>query len=528
LAALGSAAALLAALYYWRAMPSYPLPRVPPGASANLPVRPATGPLRVLAANPRYFTDGSGRAVLLAGSHTWSNFQDNGFSDPPPVFDYESYLNFLVANNLNFFRLWAWEQSRWAPWVRDGTYFFSPGPPYRRTGPGRALDGKPRFDLDQLDPAYFERLRTRVQEAGRRGIYVSVMLFNGWSTDAEHARLHRGNPWQGHPFNVANNVNGVDGDPSGKSSGEGTHQLVHERITAYQEAYVRRVVDALADLDNVLYEISNESYPNSRDWQYHMIRLIHAYEAGRPKRHPVGMSQYEWPGKNADLFDSPADWIAPWEELPDFPYRASPPDTRGLKVVITDTDHLWGIGGDRKWAWKTFMRGNHPSFMDAYDGAAVGLGAPLTWDVLRSGWKLIVRQMLHVAEFRGWEPDAPKWVSLRANLGHIRRFADRMDLAHAMPDPAVASTGYALVHIGVCTSEYLVYAEDSKTPIKLDLSRTVGPLAEEWFDPSTGSTLQKPPVQTAGLSNFQSPFQDDAVLYLYTATGSGAAACRGK
>src|SRR5262249_30534626 len=49
---------------------------------------PATGPLRRLESNPRYFTDGSGKAILLAGSHNWHNFQDNGHrlptSDDPP------------------------------------------------------------------------------------------------------------------------------------------------------------------------------------------------------------------------------------------------------------------------------------------------------------------------------------------------------------------------------------------------------------------------------------------------------------
>ena len=45
--------------------------------------REATGPLRVHPKNPRYFTDGSGRAVYLTGSHTWSNLQDQGPKDPP-------------------------------------------------------------------------------------------------------------------------------------------------------------------------------------------------------------------------------------------------------------------------------------------------------------------------------------------------------------------------------------------------------------------------------------------------------------
>ena len=40
--------------------------------------KPASGPLRVLKGNPRWFTDGKGRAVYLAGSHTWQSLQDNG------------------------------------------------------------------------------------------------------------------------------------------------------------------------------------------------------------------------------------------------------------------------------------------------------------------------------------------------------------------------------------------------------------------------------------------------------------------
>lgn len=55
----------------------------------------ATGPLRVNPANPRYFTDGSGRAIYLTGSHTWSDFMDSGTTDPPTVFDYTAFLDFL-------------------------------------------------------------------------------------------------------------------------------------------------------------------------------------------------------------------------------------------------------------------------------------------------------------------------------------------------------------------------------------------------------------------------------------------------
>ena len=53
------------------------------------------GPLRGCEENPRYFADGSGRAVYLTGSHTWSNLKDMGGEDPPAAFDFDAYLDFL-------------------------------------------------------------------------------------------------------------------------------------------------------------------------------------------------------------------------------------------------------------------------------------------------------------------------------------------------------------------------------------------------------------------------------------------------
>jgi hypothetical protein len=49
------------------------------------PAPSATGPLRVLASNPRYFTDGSGKAIFLTGSRVWENLQDEGPTSSPPA-----------------------------------------------------------------------------------------------------------------------------------------------------------------------------------------------------------------------------------------------------------------------------------------------------------------------------------------------------------------------------------------------------------------------------------------------------------
>ena len=77
-----------------------------------IPIRAqaATGPLHANSANPRYFTDGSGKAIYLTGSHTWSNLMDRGTLHPPQVsFDYPAYMKWMVAHNFNFMRLWTAE-----------------------------------------------------------------------------------------------------------------------------------------------------------------------------------------------------------------------------------------------------------------------------------------------------------------------------------------------------------------------------------------------------------------------------------
>ena len=443
-------------------------------------LKAASGPLRVDSSNPRYFSDGQ-RVVYLTGSHTWLNLQDGVLTDPPPAFDYTLWLDFLEAHHHNFFRLYVWEEAKWVTeWAEP--YYFAPLP-YERTGPGVALDGKPKFDLTKFNQAYFDRLRQRVQAAGDRGIYVSIMLFNGWSVAYPKGQNQAANPWLGHPFNLDNNVNGINGDPNQDKSGVETQALTIPEVTALQEAYVAKIIDTVNDLDNVLYEISNESDAGSQAWQYHMINFIKAYEAGKPQKHPVGMTA-EWPGgTNDSLFASPADWISPNGALD------NPPAAEGRKVIISDTDHLCGICGDRTWVWKSFTRGLNPIFMDQYDDS----------------YKL---------DGGGYDMNNATDVSLRHNLGYTRRYADRMNLAAMIPHGELASTGYCLANPAAQAAEYLVYLP-AGGKVTVDLAAAVGPLNVEWFNPATGVAAADGATPGGNKQEFTAPFNGDAVLYLY-------------
>ncbi len=60
-----------------------------------------------------------------------------------------------------------------------------------------------KFDLTKFDQRYFDRMRARTITAGQNGIYVSVMLFNGYELQFET------NPIDGDPFRDSNNINNV-------------------------------------------------------------------------------------------------------------------------------------------------------------------------------------------------------------------------------------------------------------------------------------------------------------------------------
>src|ERR1700722_14370010 len=154
------------------------------------------GVLRLNPDNPNYFTDDSGKAVYLTGSHTWAVLQDIN-PDPSVHFDYEEYLEMMTKYHHNFIRFWYFEQALRGCWTRDQIHF-SPLP-YSRTGPGLAGDGEPKFNLDTWNQAFFDRLRGRIIAAGRRGIYVSVMLFNGFSLN-KTADVPESDPWISTPY----------------------------------------------------------------------------------------------------------------------------------------------------------------------------------------------------------------------------------------------------------------------------------------------------------------------------------------
>ncbi len=454
----------------------------------------AAGPLRIHPDNPRYFTDGSGKAIYLTGSHTWGNLQEYRQPGDKKPFDYTGYLDFLEKHNHNFIRLWTWESPRSDCKQLDLLNSRSVPMSYQRTGPGNAADGGLKFDVTKFNPAYFDRLRSRVIEAGKRGIYVNVMLFQGWSVWNFSGAKRNRDTWSYHPFNKNNNTSGIDGDPNGNGEGEEVHSLQIPEITRLQQAYIRKVIDTVNDLDNVLFEISNETKPNklvkvdTKAWEYAMVRYVKQYEAGKPKQHPVGVTANAV--IDTDVLDSsPSDWVS-LRKTRKFPYgdkrlelACDPPIADGRKVSILDTDHI-GVQNveeptfTRAWVWKSFLREHNPIYMEMHQNNPMN-------DLSSQ----------HVAG--------------RKAMGCTRTFANKMNLVEMTPHNDLASTKYCLASPG---KEYLVYLPDGGK-VTVDLSASKEALSVEWFDPSSGEVKKVKAVRGGGRRDFTAPFGGDAVLY---------------
>ncbi len=366
--------------------------------------------------------------------------------------------------------------------------------PWARTGPGIAKDGRPKFDLELFNQAYFDRLRDRVGAAGNAGIYVAIMLFDGW---ALHLSPLPDNV-EGHPFHAENNVNGI-----GITSIVDYQVLpLDPRVEALQEAYIRKVIDTVHDLPNVLYEVANESsgggsvdrefsealglgdppdWGDSTEWQYWVIDVVKRYETKRGyDTHPIGMTM-QFPVADQTRSTPHCSAAGPIGSRRATTTRSSPvaatrrrpaarlpvgttirPLAGGRKVVISDTDHYAPGQGDALWAWKSFLRGHHPILMDygIIDGVDQAPPSPA---------------------YDAFEP-------ARLAMGDTLRYAERMDLIAMQPRGDLSPTGYVLANPG---EEYLVLDPGQKPDAAagtFTVTLEAGEYAVEWYSVTTRET----------------------------------------
>lgn len=311
------------------------------------------------------------------------------------------------------------------------------------------------------------------------------MLFNGYMWQFDEMGT------DANPFELINNVNSIN---CGGTCPSDDSQLP-TAAWAFEQAYLRKVVDTVNDLDNVLYEVSNEAgAPYSNSWQSSVIKYVKQYESTKLKQHPVGMT-FQWTGgSDATLYNSEADWVSP---------QARFPAGTGGKVIMNDTDHSYtwsnmkhdGKAAQRAWVWKNFTMGNNIAFMDPF---------LVVWPARNSPSGSTADP--HI----GVKPDN-YWDGIRDSMGSTLTYANRMNLVEMTPQASLSSTQYCLANPG---SEYLVYQPVAET---LTIDLLAGTYHYEWLNPSTNKVVSSGSVSVSGgKRTLTPPFNGDAVLYLHT------------
>ncbi len=445
-----------------------------------------TGPglLRVHPSNPRYFTDGSGKAIYLAGHQIFVDLQDNTFGkyttyNQQPKLNWSWYLQFAKARNLNYLRNWTVMSTGCGVPLQCALAY--PMPYKRVSGFGSANDGGGKFDLNQFDEEFFKRLRSRIIDAGRIGMYVSIMLYDVYAFSNYSAPLDP--MWGGNVFNAANNINGIHADINGDDWGVEFFTEPSSEIRRLQKNYVMKVIDAVNDLDNVIFEIGNEV--GALQWQYEMINFVKTYEASKAKQHLVLMSpgglsgldvytsatQSEVIGSAADIYAASIVWAD---------YLENPPPNNNGKPGILDRDHVRPTHTLAPMlVWKAFARGYHYSLYDQ----------PFEADSVENA----------------------AWELARNNIGAVVTYANTVfsDLSKMIPRGNLSSTQYALANPGL---EYLIVQPESGA---ITVEVQSGAYNYEWFDPNTASTVDSGVVSLiTGKNTVTPPFSGSAVLYL--------------
>lgn len=400
--------------------------------------------------NPRYWQFQGEPVVLLGGSK-----EDNLFQ----IADLAAHLDELAAVGGNYVRNTMSSRDAGNLW------------PFER-GP----DGL--YDLDRLNPAYFDRFETLLELAAERGIVVQIELWDRFDFARE--------PWQANPYRPANNSTYTP-EESGLANDYPRHPgnndnpffyavpalQNNELLLAYQQAQVDRLLAISLRYPNVLYTMDNET-SGAEAWGAYWAEYI------QEQADALGVQVYTtemwdaWDLKDEEhrrTLDHPERYA--FADISQNNHNADQEHWDNLQWVRAYTadrprplNHVKIYGAD------TGRYGTDRDGVERFWRSLVGGAASVRFHRPPAGLGLGVRAQSHIRSGRMW---TEAFDVIRAVPD-----ADSQRLAEREPDEA-----YATVVPGEQVS---VYFPDGGA-VRLDLRDLTGSLTLRWLD-AAGSTWQ--------------------------------------
>jgi hypothetical protein len=233
-------------------------------------------PIQLHPDNPHYFLWRDKPTVLITSGEHYGAVLNRAF-------DYKTYLKTLESYGFNLTRTFsgAYCEPIGAFKIQNNTLAPAKNKlicPWTRSDTSGYANGGNKFDLTKWDTSYFRRLRNFVNEAGKRGVVVELVLF---------CPFYKDDMWKLSPMNAVNNINDI-----GKMERTEVYTLNHPKLLAVQDSMVRRLVKELRNFDNVYYEICNEPYFGgvTLEWQNHIAETIVKAEAKFKRKHLIAQN----------------------------------------------------------------------------------------------------------------------------------------------------------------------------------------------------------------------------------------------
>jgi hypothetical protein len=424
-----------------------------------------------------------GHTVLLIGDSVTQGWMELGSN-----FNQTAYVDALAERAINILMIWSYigivdqigdarigyDAPEIWPWVQTAGI----------------------FDLNQLNDAYFDRLRALVQYADSKDIAVLITIHDGWTKTR----------FAGHPFNQAKGGPLTDrsqyvelADYANEMTGPFNAAWSRQQKNQYWlERYCDRLIQATADQPNVIYEMFNEgewyNQTNLRNFETHFLDFFKA----RTSR----VTMVEQDAISGTSFRGVANCNMISYHHPNWSSATS----------ATDSFNVFAPEFAGTPAKPFYFSEPVPEYQG--DASLHDALMRLMWGTVLGGAGFVVQ---NDASF-GFDPNAAI-AAQSANRdivlnreGHCARFFNSsiVNLAAMSPHGPLASSGVCLANPG---TEYAVYTQNGSS-VTVDLSAVNGDLAARFYDPRTGDFQQEFTVQGGGPRSVTKPGSNDWVLHL--------------
>lgn len=533
-------------------------------------------PVSVNYTNPLWFDDPSGNPLYLAGHATRNVLQDYNIyhnhtlewdaSSPMYVtgdMSWSGYKADLATWGINYIRLWTTMSAGWGEdydWITEPDPDYEQSPtavPYARIGVSDAAGNAGRqVDLNVFDQAYFDRMREKIVDLSdeTRPVYVSLLLFDAWNffySDTLFDKL--GRSLYGNVFRSGNNDNSQSFTSSTCGAEFFFNPSRHE--TKWQKAFIQKVIATTYDLNNVIYEITNElgadqygdlTFQNNvHDWIDEYVSAA-GYPTHLIHMSPGGFPEYCWPwdgdsmapedlDDNADVLSNASknncqnNWWDTTSEIYTNPKENKTDLYTGytLRPIVNDSDHFMAASQDSYPSSPiiSLIRGYHYNIQDEpYDCNEI-VNFPTS--------------VLYPA----CETNSTGWNNARYAAGRAVWFTEQFaNLVNMVPQAqgvvetpsshaAPSSTGYCLYDNTGEGADYLVY-QPNDADIKVYLAD--GAYKYHWYNVDTATYSKNSGTlnicDNGYLQEFTEESQnrpDDDKIVLYIERTGDATSCNG-